>query len=338
MQNKKTFFLIIVLLLIGCAKTSSTSKSKEVDIYVGFDGLVAEFAKNAPPARVLEQSSFPILLKIRNKGAYSINELSGLKGILSIGREKDFVPKVSFEYDSRVIKGDNENEVYFYVDGKTQLNPNGDEIIISAAADTGKLDPQSEYRTSTITVNLCYPYKSVLSATVCIDPDVAGIRPGKKVCNVKELVLGNGQGAPVAITRIEPQMLPDVNKKDIIIPQFLIFIENKGKGTPVDISNYVHACRQSDATAKSNIWNVAYLTAYLSTKDNQLECTPGEATIEQKTGFIRFRDKKDFVRCTLKQGIERNKDAYLSPLRIEIDYGYIQTIATNFVIQKPLKY
>ena len=31
-------------------------------------------------------------------------------------------------------------------------------------------------------------------------------------------------------------------------------------------------------------------------------------------------------------------DAYTSPLKIEVDYGYVQTISTNFIIQKPIKY
>lgn len=331
--------LIFVTLLLGCG-TSTSKKTKDIDIFVGIEGLTAEFAKSAPPPRVFESmnfpSRFPILLSIRNKGAYSIAQ-DGLRGLLSIGSEKDYVPKIEFETNGKVLNGDKENEIYFFVDGKSNLNTKGEEIIVTAIAEAGKLDPQSEYRKTTITANLCYPYKTVLSATVCIDPDVGGIRPGKKVCNVKELVFNNGQGAPIAVTKIEPQMIPEGNN---IKPQFLIFIENKGKGTPVDISNYVHACRQSDAS-KTNIWNVAFLNVYTSGKENQLDCTPGEASILKGTGFIRFRDKKDFVKCTFKKEtreIKRTDDTYTSPLRIEIDYGYVQTVATTFTIQKPLKY
>lgn len=340
-MKKLTFLIsvILILFLFGCSKSTS-SVSKEIDIFVGTGGLSVEFAKNAPPPRVFESSDFPIMLRIRNQGAFSITQeatgSSGLKGLLSINREKDYVPIVTFEENGRVSKGDYENEAYFYVDGKTQLNQKGDEAIVAINAKTGKLDPQSEHRQSTIIASLCYPYKTVLSTTICIDSDVAGIRPGKKACTVKELTFNNGQGAPIAVTRIEPQMVPEGDK---IKPQFLIFIENKGKGTPVDISNYVHACRETDAD-KKNIWNAAYLNVYstFGGENKQLVCSPSEASIEQKTGFIRLRDKKDFVKCTFKEAIPRDTDAYTSPLRVEIDYGYIQTASANLIVQKPIKY
>lgn len=350
MKNSFIIFLIFVFFIFACT-SQSTSKPKEINIFVGTEGLTAEFSKAAPPPRVFEDSSFPILLRLRNNGAYSIkNRL----GVISIGREKDYIPALALEQNSRASSSGNDNEVYFDVDGKTQINPNGDNIVISLNAKTSKLEPQSEYKESTLTATLCYPYKTVLSATVCIDPDIAGIRPGKKVCDVKEIVFNNGQGSPIAITKIEPNMIPE--GKDIIKPQFLIFIENKGRGNPVDINNYHNVCGKFDfgdgtttsSTDVKNIWNVARLTAFSSGKEgeNQLVCCPNmdgqcpeqETNTDKITGFIRFRDKKDFVRCTFKEGKKRTDDAFTSPLRIEIDYGYIQTIAAEFKIQKPLKY
>ncbi|MDP3766067.1 MAG: hypothetical protein Q8R04_06155 [Nanoarchaeota archaeon] len=325
-----------------------------MNIFVGTEGLTAEFAKTAPPPKVFEDSDFPILLRIKNKGAQSIAKeekgsfASG--GLLSIGREKDYVKSLSLEQEGRIIRGNTDNEVIFFVDGKTQINPKGDEIVVTLNAKTGKLDPQSEQKLSnTITATLCYPYKTVLSTTVCIDPDIAGTRPGKKVCSVKELVFGGGQGAPIAVTKIEPQMIPKGDK--VIKPQFLIYIENKGQGNPVNIFDFRNVCRKDALTeqAVKNTWNVAFLKAYKSGKEgedqNQLECTPklekyvpySEADVD-KVGFIRLRDKKDFVRCTFKEEIPRNSDAYTSPLRIDIYYGYVQTVSTNFLIQKPLRY
>ncbi len=166
---------------------------------------------------------------------------------------------------------------------------------------------------------------------------MAGIRPGKKVCNVKEITFNNGQGAPITVTKIEPQMIPE---GDIIKPQFLVFIENRGIGNPVNIGNYNKACGKEPLNQEEvkNTWNVAFLKAYAS-GNKQLICTPNiENSVDKNIGFIRFRDKKDFVRCTFKDGVPRNNDAYTSPLRIEIDYGYVQTIAATFLIQKPLKY
>lgn len=360
---RKLFFLIflIPILVTGCGtsgdgkssssfgsfspfgSSSSPKKIQDINIYVGTSGLSAEFAKSAPPPKVFEDSSFPILLKIRNGGAYSISKdrqgAGDLGVVVSIGREKDYIPNLIFEKDNRLSLGAKDNEAFFYIGGKTQINQKGDEIVVSINAKTGKLDPQSEQKSSTITATLCYPYKTILDTTVCIDPDIAGIRPGKKVCNVKDFTFNSGQGAPIAVTRIEPQMIPE---GDIIKPQFLVFIENRGKGTPVNIVGYHNACRESDFASKST-WNIAHINAYTSGPQgqNQLECSPSEQSIDQKTGFVRLRDKKTWVRCTFTKGvkeIKRTDDAYTSPLRIEVDYGYVQTVSTNFFIQKPLKY
>ena len=348
-KMKITPFMIILIFafVVGCT-ASSTSKPKEIDVFVGVQGLAAEFAKTAPPPRVFESSSFPILLKVSNKGAYSVSDK---KGVISIGMEKDYVNGLNVQQGDTTYSWDDTNQIYYDISGKTQINPKGDEILIPMSAKTGKLDPQRETRTSTITATLCYPYKTTLSTTVCIDPDAAGIRPGKKVCNVKEIAFSSGQGAPIAVTKIEPQMIPELDQ-DIVKPQFLIFIENKGLGNSVDINNYHNVCGKSDfgdGTAGSrdikNIWNVAFLRAY-SSGNKQLICCPNlEGKCDETgndpvkmTGFVRFRDKKDFVRCTLKDGEKKNSDAYTSPLRVEIDYGYVQTFTSNFIIQKPLKY
>lgn len=350
-------FLIFTMLAVGCT-ASSTSKTKEIDVFVGTEGLAAEFSKTAPPPRVFESSDFPILLRIRNNGAYSIGKnaqgAGASRGKLVIATEKDYVPSISLQTeDSRLSYVTNDNTAVFSLDGKTQINPKGDEILIPMGAKTGKLDPQSETRTSTITATLCYPYKTTLSTTVCIDPDAAGIRPGKKVCNVKEIAFSSGQGAPIAVTKIEPQMVPELDN-NIVKPQFLIFIENRGLGNSVDINNYNNVCGKSDFVSEAaagtkpitNIWNVAFLRAYGSGNNQQLVCCPNlegkcdesESNKDKLAGFIRFRDKKDFVRCTLKEGVSKNFDAYTSPLRVEIDYGYVQTFTSSFIIQKPLKY
>ena len=374
--NKKlalSTILIFALIIAGCGTygngsssgsfspfgSSPSKKIPELNVFVGTQGLTSEFVKNAPPQKVFESSSFPILLRIRNIGSFSIdgkNQLSKYGTYLSIGRERDYIPELKIEEQNRMKTYDSiesDNLAQFFIDGKTQTNPKGEEITVPVNAQTGKLDPQSENKQSTMTATLCYPYKTTLSTTVCIDPDIAGVRPGKKVCDVKILSFGGGQGAPVAVKIIEPQMIPEADK-DIIKPQFLIFVENVGRGNPVNINNYNNACNNMDFNDPKkkdeirNIWNVAFLRAYSSGKEgeNQLICCPNingecdekESNTDKIAGFIRFHDKKDYARCIFKNGVPRNSDAFTSPLRVEIDYGYVQTISANFFIQKPVKY
>lgn len=365
------FFLIFALILVGCDQSagsgssgsflpsfgSSSKKTQDINIYVGTSGLTAEFAKTAPPPKVFEDSSFPILIRLRNIGAFNIGEND--LGIMSIGRERDYIPQLIVEDGNKIIPDStHDNLLSFIIEGKTQLNPQGDEMVIPINARTSKLDPQSENKQSTLTATLCYPYKTILSTTICIDPDIGNLRPGKKACTVKEMAFGNGQGAPISVVKIEPQMIPEVgpqpsSKSDVMIkPQFLIFVENKGRGTPVDGNYYTSSCSKQDKRATNYPWNVAHIRAYTTSEtqqgrtnlENQLICCPNqdgqcpETATGDTAGFLRFKDKKDFVRCTFKKGIKRTDDAFTSPLRVEIDYGYVQTITTNFYIQKPLKY
>ncbi len=348
---KKLILSILIffsIFLLSCTISNpfgtSTKKSTDVDVYVGFQGLIAEFSKTAPPPTVFQESSFPIFIRLRNVGAYDIKDKNGGKnGIISLGLEKDYVKDVTIEPDPRLAF--DSNTLKFDIDGKSQINAKGDEIFVNFNAKTKKLDPQSETHTSAITATLCYPYQTLAAATVCIDPDPSGTRPGKKVCQVQDITFSRGQGAPITVVKIEPQMVPDGRD---IKPQFLIYVENRGAGDVVNKDSYDNICTQSESSG-SDVWNRAHIQVFTtgSQGENQLVCCPNdvngncdekETDTNKKTGILRFRDKKDFVRCTFSNGIPRNYDAYTSPLKILIDYGYVQSISTNIIIQKPLKY
>ncbi|MBI4452572.1 hypothetical protein HY637_04025 [Candidatus Woesearchaeota archaeon] len=335
-MNKTLFLLMLIpFALLGCQfipSSNSGTNSNDIDVYIGTEGVIAEFVKNAPPQTVFEEGKFPVVMKIRNAGAYDIKD-----GLIAIGLEKDYVPKITLQEGRESIK---DEILPLNIRGKSLSDLKGEENVISLTATSGKLDPQSESKQSTITATFCYPYKTLASATVCIDPDIASIRPVKKVCRVGDITLNKGQGAPITVRKIEARMVPDGEK---IQPQFLIYLENTGSGISVNPEGYSVPCRESDFE-EERLWNIAYIKAYSSESkgENQLECTPSlqdfKISGDEKTGLIRFRDKKDFVRCTFKEGKNANLDAYTSPLRIEIEYGYVRTISTNFLIQKPLKY
>ena len=340
----KFAIFILAVIIAGCTSTSN-NQNKEININVGTDGLAAEFVKNAPPPRVFQDSNFPVVIKIRNGGVFSIPDGSGY---LAIGREKDYIPNFEIERSNNDVKASEEfRDVYtFSVPGKTALNPKGDEILATFTATAAKIDPQSEARTSTISATLCYPYITSFSQTVCIDTDVIGLRSGKKACsvNINGITLTGGQGGPIAVTRIETSMIP---KDNLIKPQFLIYVENQGTGQVVDPLSLNKVCGNV-ALIKEDIrktWNIAYLKAFISSgnEENQLDCCPnpspdGQCTGDDKRGIIRLRDKKDFVRCTFPKGIPNSIDSYTSPLRIDLGYGYVQSVPVNFIIQKPITY
>src|SRR3989344_324379 len=141
--NKKILLLFLAgIFLLGC-NTPTGNNNNQAVTFTGTDGITAEFAANAPAKTVFENSYFPILIRIRNLGAYSIpKDPADTQGLITIGREKDYVPILEIEENSRLAKnsGPGDNEMTFFVDGKSQINPNGDELVASLKAKTSNLD------------------------------------------------------------------------------------------------------------------------------------------------------------------------------------------------------
>lgn len=345
-MNKKIISLFAFLILFIAACTTGTKKSStDIDVRVGFSGLTLEFLKNTPPQKVFEGDIVPVLLKVKNNGAYSIPENN--KAVLSLGFEKDYTKSVKLLQGGRVQALDGlYNTAALNLEGKSPINQIGDEEVISYNLEAGKIDPQSEAHTSTVVATLCYPYETVLSSTVCIDTDINNLRPAKKVCSNKYLIFSNGQGAPVAVTKLEINMLPTISEKnaaDKIKPQFLIYVENKGQGTVIKNEAVKDFCTKSD-TSHENL-NIVYVDAELSGK--KLKCQLEKKKDSNELGHIKLKDKKDIIRCSTVNAeesnkadymsdIDRNQDPYLSPLKISLNYGYTQSISANYFIQKPV--
>ena len=216
------------------------------------------------------------------------------------------------------------------IKGKSIYSPVGDEEFIQVNPQAKKISAQSETHPSTIFATACYPYNTTLGTSVCIDTDIIDEVKGKKACNVKDLTFSEGQGAPVAITKIETRMLPyaDVNK---VKPHFIIFIENKGNGEVVNSSKLNLSCSSSGLNYTD--FNTITITASLPQGD--LKCSEN---VDTGPTAVRLREKEDIVRCTLEDGVDIGRDAYTAPLKIELNYGYTFTISKDIIIEKVLKY
>ena len=319
-MNKKLILIIgtlFLLVLTGCPDDNGDNPITDKDVRKGVDGLKMELTKNVPPEKVFEESKFPIVVELKNKGASDIEN-----GILVFGFERDYVD---------VVKEDDAKRE-FDIKGKSIFNLNGDEDFVTIDAQTKKIGAQSERHTSTILVTACYPYKTIFGDSVCVDTDIYDMMRGEKVCSIGNLEFKNGQGAPVAVTKVETRMLPDVDD-DKVKPHFIIYVENKGNGEVIDpdIAIIEKACTSEPLEYKN--FNTLKISAMLS--GQPLNCKVSD---DDSEATIRLRDKEDMVRCTLEEGIDKNLGAYTAPLNIELEYGYTFTISKDIIIEKILRY
>lgn len=337
MKLKNMILVLVILLFIsGCGlgskeyKPSITSK----DIYTGKEGLNMEFFENSPPKEIFENSVLPIGLRLYNNGAYDIRN-----GYLSISLERDYMilSEVSLKSINEMVNFRDPEHITFDLKGKTIEHPKGDQEVITFSVETkdlGKSDPQSEYHDSLISITSCYEYQTKAVETVCIDTDVYGFKMREKACEVKTLTL-DSQGAPVAVTKIESEMLPSKEDTSIIKPRFVITVRNVGKGEVVKKGMVEAACSSDPLGYKE--WNNVNIKAYISNMDeeNKLDCDITN-DIDKEDGTIILKGGEDTIRCSYEKGFEDTKGTFSSPLYIILDYGYTDTISREVRIKKVL--
>lgn len=303
--------LLVVLFIVGC-KGGGREEHVIVtrDIYKGTNGLVVEILPMSK--EVFEESPFRMDVRIKNEGASNID-----RGYLTLGLETDFIRLNEWALRSPLIGHVSEEQVEFNLEGKSTLNPEGSQGIVAISLASKKIEKMRERHTSTMLLTGCYGYKTKLSESVCIDTDVLGIRTVEKACEVEDKTL-QSQGAPIAITKVEVDMLPH---EDRIKPQFLIHIENKGGGEVIKTDVVKAACSGEPISYEN--FNVIKVNVHLFEK--QLTCTPSLA---------KLKEKKDEIRCVLEEGIGKDVGTHAETLNVELDYGYTQTISTTVDIKK----
>lgn len=291
--------MILVLFSYGCTmggKGPSSTISEE-EVYKGTEGLGMSFMRNAPPDIIYENEMFPLNIEIENKGAYDIK-----KGYITVGFDKEN-PILSIDRGSE--------KEYFDLNGRSIGNPAGERDVVGFYL-RSKLFSGTETMSYLLRINSNYRYQTKAVENVCVDTDVYKQKEvGRdKACEAKEIILSKGQGAPVAVTKIEPVM-KHIDESSIK-PTFKIYIKNVGKGD-------VHGLRDDKIDAVS-------VSAYLA--ETELDC--GEYTDAFDIG------KHESIRCSLESGVSKDWASFSSLLMVYIDYTYSDTISKSMEVRKEI--
>ncbi len=302
--NWSVLVVLTLILLNGCIWNDSSDEGTDIekDLYQGTKGVVLDIVDENIPDELYENEEINYVAKFTNEGPYQVNNA-----------------KLLVSVDKGYMHFSNEESVYgeekFGLEGKTQYNMFDDFEIKELTIYTGDIDPLSEYHDASILTTFCYDYKGIAITDVCIDTDPYDTKATEDICDAGEVIsLSKGQGGPVVIDRIETTMLTE---NDFIRPQFKIHMKNVGQGTVIQVGSVTEVC-SSDGLVGGTYNTIKFDNIELSNfKTGDFECFPKG---------ISLRKEEDFVTCTLKSGkIPKSDSSYMSPLKIEISYGYTQS-------------
>ncbi len=312
---------VCFVFIIGC-DTNSGEGATQVELQKGSKGLTIDFLKQGVSDQIREGETVLVPFEIRNEGFYDIRQ-----GILIPAVERDIVEIESWDYSVN-MQVQSDQTLLYDLKGKSLANTKGEMQVASLILKAKSIDDTRNKVESRIVFNTCYPYATVFSDTLCIDTDPHGVSIAEKTCKARDLS-SSGQGAPVAVTKVEQKILPGKTKESIGI-EFTIHAENKGKGIVTNHERYREICLGRSAEKEDfNALSLERLQfsghEYIRGRDSDMECAPNPVR-ETKKGFV--------IRCATKDenAISKSRLTFETPIVIELSYGYKEAVSSEIQI------
>ncbi len=303
---RKLALLIIILLLASCTAENQNKKTPTFeDVHSGREGLVMSFSDKksySTDSDIPEGSNFKEVIELKNSGAADIKN-----------------GKIAIITDSYLQPEDSQKS--FDLQGKSIFNLKGEDTAVVFSLKAKKLDEQSQSQEASIIVIACYDYKTEVRTDVCIDYDYLNLNLNNinKVCTVKEHKMGS-EGGPVEVTNIKPAFESSGNQLKL---KYIITIRNAGAGMVTKPGNADSMC---SAGSDKTTFNTLEIKAKLGI--NELDCKDISGDND-----IHLEDDIGKAVCILQNPVSEQAP-YLTTLKIELLYGYVQTLQKKILIRK----
>ena len=289
----------MLLLVTGCSLLSSGGGLSIISPYQGKEGITAAFLNNAPRAEQYEGNDLFVSVKLENKGAASVQN-----GILVLGTDNGYMHSFDAERTTFSLKGKRETKIW-----------TGEQMSEFFTGKLAELSTYQEQHESTVSIKLCYPYYSLVQTDICIDTDVFGLYGKRKACSAKELTFKD-QGAPVAITKIENEIIPMKDNKVKLMMK--IYYTNLGSGRVVSQESYATFC---DSTKVPKSTDFGILAAEVQLSGATIQCI-GTPEI--------LADNQGSLTCTSEP--MQAVPPYKTALKVQLNYGYVLVEKKSFTI------
>jgi hypothetical protein len=207
--------------------------------------------------------------------------------------------------------------------GDNRYYPGGESEILYFPGYVYELPEGVEGYNPTFLVKACYDYVTRASPVVCIDPFPQS--NAEKVCRPHTVSLSGGQGAPVAITRVEQASSPS----KIV---FTIHVEHRGDGIIYDYKSANKCDPDSGLVVKPTDLDVVYLERISLSG----EYAGGSFRCNPTSKAIRLINGKGYIHCEYypHQDYFGATSAYEAPLFIELWYYYGKYMTKKMTIKK----
>jgi hypothetical protein len=290
--------LILILLVLGC---TPRTPEQNLNYRTGTEGIVVNFAKDSPPAKLYQGTELSLVLEIKNKGAFT--STNSLGSIYLHG----FDPKaLSLDGSSAMV-----SRPIPATTGKSPYVPEGGYNVIEFPKMTVKV-PFGDSTTQKIMATTCYEYQTIATPNVCVASNPTALFRDR-VCEPKPVTLTN-QGAPIAVTKVEEEVMDNA-------VAFFVTVQNVGGGRVIDKDALkLNLCPSG---LKYDSVNIVGFKASLS--DYQVACNPADSK-------LRLVDNKGVFFCRFDVPTQTT---YQSPLNIILDYGYSSSVTRDLQIVRP---
>ena len=309
---KKAILITIVLFLAGCQAlnlpfTSQLQQNEipQIDVYKGKEGISIKFVPGAPPDKMVATSdinSYEVGVVIENRGA------ADAEGVVALILEKNFMEAAQ---KFLAIEGGVEGREKFTSGGIKDLKFDVNTKALSK--ENYETNPKPNVQAAA-----CYKYQTKASAPICIDTSKYRGTAEKGACTESTLYFTEGQGAPVAVTKIESVILI---KNSQAFPYLKIFMENAGRGEVLNRTQTTDACSDKPA-----VHSIIHLDS-ASIGGKQLSCEPKNA--EETLLKLREEKENNYFTCEAAagtQGFDAGAQSFITDLSITLSYGYETTI------------
>ncbi len=303
LKMRKLIFLMILasMLMLSSCTQSNTSGGSDI-VHIGSQGVEITFVQNNPPSRIYAGEPLNVIVELANKGAYpNPDEQPGayFDGKLYLGG-----------YDTSLIEAFTAKQLPSDFYGKDKFNTEGGLTTVNFQSGSVNLPAGTDSSKQAIQATICYRYQTIATASVCIDPDPYSTKVKNKVCNINQISMSSTQGAPIAVSKVETDVLSSKIR-------FKIYVSNVGGGSVFD-GNSLNKCMNLDKYDSAN--NVVYVSGQIS--GTNIAC--------QNNGQVNLRNGNQVILCDA--GLPAGDTAYRTPLNLKLDYAYKKDRIVNFEI------